>query len=176
MFCPQCSQQQASNEIRFCPRCGFPLSGVSQLLASGGNLPGVGDSTVKPKSSPRKQGYKQAFVLIMLCFVLAPLTGVINHFDTIPAVFFMAGLARLIYARWFQDGDPKLDQNLSRNAFVSPAASSQMNNANQSMYLPPGQSVPVNNFVPRRIDTAEIVERPSVTEHTTKLLETEPKS
>ena len=176
MFCPQCSQQQLSNEVRFCPRCGLPLTGVSLLLANGGNLPGLSDGTSNPKPSPRKQGYKQAFILIMLCFIFAPLTAMINHIDTVPAVFFMAGLARLIYARWFQEGDPKLDRNVPRNAFVPPAASSQMNNANQSVYLPPAQSMPVSTFTPRRIDTPEIVERPSVTEHTTKLLDTEPKS
>jgi hypothetical protein len=174
MYCPQCSQQQVSNEVRFCPRCGFPLGGVTHLLANGGNLPGV--ETGKPKSSPRKQGYKQAAILIMLMFVLAPLTSMINHLDTLPAVFFLAGLARLIYARWFQDGDPTPQLNAPRNAFTPQSFSSQIGNPNQSMYLPPGQGTPVTGFAPRRVDTAEIVERPSVTEHTTKLLEPEPKS
>jgi len=176
MFCPQCSQQQVSNEVRFCPRCGFPQSGVSHLLANGGNLPGIADPSAKPKPSPRKQGYKQAAILIMLMFILAPLTSMLNHLDTLPAVFFMAGIARLIYARWFQDGDPNPPLNAPRNTFTPQSFSSQPGNPNQSVYLPPGQGTPVNSFAPRRIDTAEIVERPSVTEHTTRLLESEPKS
>lgn len=35
MYCPQCSQQQATGEMRFCSRCGFPLKIVSQLVANG---------------------------------------------------------------------------------------------------------------------------------------------
>jgi len=167
MFCPQCSQQQSSNEVRFCSRCGLPLSGVSLLLSNGGNLPGVSEGPGKPELSPRKKGYRQAFILIMLCFVLAPLAGAFRLFEPMPGVFFLAGLARLIYARYFEEAEsnPKPAQPLS----------GQINPGFQSTYLPP-QSVPVNNFPPKRIDTAEIVERPSVTEHTTKLLEQEPQS
>ncbi|HYG80061.1 MAG TPA: hypothetical protein VD861_06720, partial [Pyrinomonadaceae bacterium] len=33
MYCPRCSQQQASEEVRFCSRCGFQLGVVKELLA-----------------------------------------------------------------------------------------------------------------------------------------------
>jgi predicted amidophosphoribosyltransferase len=36
MFCPKCNQQQASDEMRFCARCGFPLSAVADLIAHNG--------------------------------------------------------------------------------------------------------------------------------------------
>ena len=32
MFCPKCGHQQISNDTRFCSRCGFTLSFVSELL------------------------------------------------------------------------------------------------------------------------------------------------
>ena len=32
MFCPRCGQEQISDEMRFCSRCGFQLTGVSELL------------------------------------------------------------------------------------------------------------------------------------------------
>lgn len=32
MFCPQCAHEQISNDTRFCSRCGFSLSLVSELL------------------------------------------------------------------------------------------------------------------------------------------------
>jgi len=33
MYCPKCSQQQVSDDIRFCPRCGFQLDAVKGLFA-----------------------------------------------------------------------------------------------------------------------------------------------
>lgn len=32
MFCPKCSQQQVSDSVRFCSRCGFRLNAVKELL------------------------------------------------------------------------------------------------------------------------------------------------
>jgi hypothetical protein len=32
MFCPKCSQSQPAEDLRFCPRCGFPLAGVQELV------------------------------------------------------------------------------------------------------------------------------------------------
>ena len=34
MYCPRCSQQQVSEETKFCSRCGLPLGLVSELLAA----------------------------------------------------------------------------------------------------------------------------------------------
>jgi hypothetical protein len=34
MFCPKCSQQQSSEEARFCSRCGLQLGVVKALLAA----------------------------------------------------------------------------------------------------------------------------------------------
>ncbi len=33
MFCPKCSQQQPAEDLRFCPRCGFPLRDVRGPVA-----------------------------------------------------------------------------------------------------------------------------------------------
>ena len=32
MFCPKCSQSQPAEDLRFCPRCGFPLLAVQELV------------------------------------------------------------------------------------------------------------------------------------------------
>lgn len=32
MFCPKCSQPQSSEEARFCPRCGFPVGAVREMV------------------------------------------------------------------------------------------------------------------------------------------------
>ena len=36
MFCPKCSQEQLSADLRFCSRCGFRLEAVGELLATDG--------------------------------------------------------------------------------------------------------------------------------------------
>ncbi len=35
MYCPNCGQQQVSEEMRFCSRCGLALSGLAEWLAGG---------------------------------------------------------------------------------------------------------------------------------------------
>jgi hypothetical protein len=37
MFCPKCGHQQSTETMRFCSRCGLPLDGVGDLLASSDN-------------------------------------------------------------------------------------------------------------------------------------------
>ena len=34
MFCPQCGHRQASNDVRFCARCGLSLGLVTDILAN----------------------------------------------------------------------------------------------------------------------------------------------
>ncbi len=51
MYCPQCSQPQLSEEMRFCSRCGFSLSGVKELVAAGGET--TSPAPKKRKKRPR---------------------------------------------------------------------------------------------------------------------------
>ena len=80
MYCPQCGQQQLSDNLRFCSRCGFPLEAVLQILATGGMLP-----TLTPKGtaepSPRRKGVKQGALMMLLGVILVPLLGVLNSFN-----------------------------------------------------------------------------------------------
>lgn len=42
MYCPKCSHQQASEDVRFCSRCGFQLDNVREFLANEGTRePGI---------------------------------------------------------------------------------------------------------------------------------------
>ncbi len=43
MYCPRCGQQQISDEMKFCSRCGLPMSGLAEwltLAAAKGDPPG----------------------------------------------------------------------------------------------------------------------------------------
>lgn len=182
MFCPQCGQQQVSGEVRFCSRCGLPLNIIAEVLAAGGALPssalamhGVG------KLSPRQRGVRQGAMLMLSTMLLVPLMAIITSFITggeeffIPIVAiscFVGGLLRIIYALMFEEKfSPGVPVAVPQ--YVPPGMPAQMNAAaaTHNAALPPRQSTPVPSFMqPRRGNTAELVHPPSVTDHTTRLL------
>lgn len=192
MHCPQCGQQQVSNELRFCSRCGFPLGGVMELVANGGVLPqphspSVMDST--PKASPRRKGVQQGAALVFLAAVLTPLFAVLHEYLRFPEIFialsavigFIGGTLRVIYALIFEEGAQKvvyLNPNKQQPLFSpyqQPAAQPRpLADVSRVRPLPPQAASPAPNW--RRPDTAELVKNPpSVTENTTRLLDKQDK-
>jgi len=171
MYCPQCGQQQVSDELRFCSRCGFQLQGVMQLLNAGGELPGLSKGEQRRRRSPRREGVRQGVLLMFVAMVLAPLANFIGKGgEVLPATFIMLGLMRLLYAVIFQESEASMKKRQAQPPYAPPAKPQQMNAARGGA-LPPAQSVPVSSYAQRRVETAEIVQPPSVTENTTKLLE-----
>src|SRR6185436_10621084 len=71
MYCPKCGQQQISDEMRFCSRCGLALSGLAEWLAGGG-LPAQRNVEVQQVSadSPRRKGIRRAAKLMFFSGVL----------------------------------------------------------------------------------------------------------
>jgi len=53
MYCPKCSQQQISDNIRYCSRCGFPLNVVVDLLAYDGVLAALEMKGKQQELTPR---------------------------------------------------------------------------------------------------------------------------
>src|SRR2546422_5304487 len=80
MFCLRCGQQQATDTLRFCSRCGFPLEGAMVLLAHGGMLPRYEPTDQEKKNSPRRKGVKQGVLLMLIGAVIVPLLGVFAGF------------------------------------------------------------------------------------------------
>jgi hypothetical protein len=175
MHCPQCGQQQVSDVIRFCSRCGFPLEGVTQVLANGGMLPFYSAETVSTEISPRRKGVKQGGLLFLLGVLAVPALGVlygwtdINVFGFLCALaavfFFIGGPLRVLYAALFEEGAKR---SYVSNSYLPPATPAQMRVPMRNSALPP----PAVNSAPgwRRRDTGELVRPASVTEHTTRLL------
>jgi hypothetical protein len=175
MHCPQCGQQQISGEVRFCKSCGFPLAGVMELLASGGISPTIEKESHKPRQSPRRQGIRQGFILLFIFVVSVPLYGLIGEqIMALPPLFLIAGLMRILYAIIFQEGAPRKKKQVGSLPDVAPSTIDQLGTVARGTALPPAQSVPVTAFNARRVDTREMVNPPSVTEHTTKLLNESP--
>ncbi len=173
MYCPRCGQQQVSDELRFCSRCGFQLDGVTELLSTGGVLPGLEKRGGHRRRSPRYEGVRQGTLIMFIAMVLVPLANIVRPYgEVVPVMLIMAGLMRILYAAIFQEGaasQKKRDSELSKYAST---ALPHHPSGTRAGRLPPSQSVPVENHVARRVETAEILTKPpSVTEHTTKLLE-----
>jgi len=171
MHCPHCGQQQISGEVRFCKSCGFSLNGVRELLATGG-ISSLIEESHKPSASPRRKGVRQGVILLFIMMVLTPLTMVLgNQGKFLIPMFLMAGLMRILYAVIFQEAAPrKKQQQLNTLSDVAPNTIDALGAATRGTALPPAQNVPVTAFNARRVDTREMVKPPSVTEHTTKLL------
>src|SRR5882724_4015670 len=178
MYCPQCGQPQATDSMRYCARCGLPLEGAMVLLSHGGMLPHYESASGTPKASPRRIGVKQGALLMLVGAVLVPLLGIFSSFapGRISVAFeffaaaaailcFVGGPLRMLFAALFEEGAP-------HKQFTMP-----------SSYPPPAIPPPVRlatlpqaNADPQlgwraRAQTAEFNQPPSVTDHTTRLLE-----
>jgi hypothetical protein len=179
MFCPQCGQQQVTGVIRFCSRCGFPLDGVIQLLSTGGVLPAYRASDEPVPISPRKKGVKQGGLLILLGAVIVPILVMFDSFShgstfleilaALAAIIcFIGGPLRMLYAAVFEEGAPK-----PIRAYGPPAPMhmpQQFGPHVQTPALPPPVARPQPSWRNRPV-TAELVNPPSVTENTTRLLD-----
>ena len=178
MYCPQCGQQQVSDSLRFCSRCGFPLEGVIHLLGSGGTLPVYQQFAGSNEMSPRRKGVRQGAVLFLAGAVLVPVLGVINGFTHGPnlldilvplaaIVFFVGGLMRMLFAALFEEGASAQSQMYS--SYAPPPIPGQVSIPHQASALPPA---PASTATWRpRPNTSEIRQPSSVTEHTTRLLD-----
>ena len=181
MFCPQCGQQQVSGVVRFCSRCGFPMDGVIQLLGTGGILPAYRTSDEPVPVSPRRKGVKQGATLLLLGIVLVPILGMFASFAGGTFLEILAGLAaiicfiggplRMLYAAVFEEGAPP--KPIGHYGPPMPMhVPQQFAPHAQSPALPPPPARSPGAWR-RRPNTAELVNPPSVTENTTRLLDKE---
>lgn len=178
MHCPKCGQQQVSEEIRFCSRCGFQMAGVSQLIANNGEMPALTESK---GISPRRRGVYQGIFFFLLAFLVVPILTMITiaiEAEPIAVVvasvlFTVGGLLRIAYALMFESGQasatPIEGAGFAANFFGK---------TKDVPALPPERSVPADVYAPpvsgRWLDTNDLAKTPgSVTDSTTKLLERE---
>ena len=178
MYCPHCGQQQITEVVRFCSRCGFPLEGVMQLLATGGTLPAY---AAGPRvASPRKKGVRQGAGLLLLGALIVPLLGILASFGggrigtlfelltaMAAVICFAGGILRMLYAGLFEDGAPK-QPHIVMPYYAPPVPSALP--ADRSAALPPKPAAYQGAWL-QRPNTAELVRPPSVTENTTRLLD-----
>src|SRR5438132_1169690 len=179
MHCPQCGQQQVSEITRFCSRCGFPLEGVMHVLASGGMIPMAQQGAAPPtESSPRRKGVKQGATLLLLGVLMVPALGILYGFTDVnlfafftaisAILFFVGGPLRMLYAAIFEEGAHRPAFQQPQQQYRAPVLPPQPL-SHVPHVLPPAAANAMGGW--RRPNTAELVNRPSVTENTTRLLD-----
>jgi hypothetical protein len=180
MYCPRCGQQQISNEIKFCSRCGFPLTLVTEVLENGGFLPQLAELSKKGKLPDRKTGLKIGLVwFLLLLFILTPLFAIadIEELAAASAVLgFMGGALMMIFSLLFLKKENPLvyDRSMIANENIAPQF---LSGKNRQTALPPQQTQPAESYMPpaghwKAPETGDLVPH-SVTDNTTKLLNKE---
>jgi hypothetical protein len=178
MFCPQCAQQQVSETVRYCSRCGFLLEGVSAVVASGGQLPMRYVQSASRELSPRSKGVRQGALLMLSTFLVVPIVAILTvSINAAPHIFvpivaigcFVGGLLRMLYALMMEDATAAIDS--SQLASYAPPPPPQLENRHP-VASAQASFTPAQAWKPRP-NTAEIFTPPSVTENTTRLLNKE---
>lgn len=185
MHCPSCGQQQASEETKFCSRCGLPLSLVAEVVAQGGYLPQLAQLTEKP---PPKLFNKKNGVFFSICWFIfftlfaTSFFGILNGPDELIALMAITGvfgsmiflLGSLIFlqsskASWA--GKPAFPP-----AQMPPMPATLHGRPTAGMALPPQQTQPAADYRSPGVgawrDTNDL-QPTSVTEGTTRLLDQE---
>lgn len=171
MHCPRCGQQQVTEEIKYCSRCGFPLGLVLEILLHGGSLPQLADLKENKTWLTRKNGV--VFALLWLIFFLPVCTiifgGIFGNeiLGGITAVIGIFGSLMILIA------STVLLKPAPQTYF--PPANTQGLHGGTPNALPPQQTQPAQDFIPplgawKDPKTGELITPASVTDSTTKLL------
>src|SRR5215207_2229684 len=163
MYCPKCGQQQISDEMRFCSRCGLALSGLAEWVAGGG-VPGKrkNKALVSP-SFPRRKRSRTA-KLMFFSGALFPVFLVFSLIVddggpmAIPFILFFVSLVIMIYKRLFSDKTPSVNNQDAQT--VSLGSMSAQGS------LPPASNISMPAAGRHQVRTNELAQPPSVTEHT----------
>lgn len=172
MYCPNCGQQQISEEMRFCSRCGLALTGLAEWLA-GGSLPVLRqtDEAQTPEISPRRKNIRRAAKLMFLSGVLFPVfLGISLAVDEggpmfLPFFVFFVSLVWMLYARLFMDNTPRVTYQAPQTTVLGPVSGRGA--------LPSANTTSIPNAGRPRVRTNELAQPPSVTENTTRFLDNE---
>jgi hypothetical protein len=180
MYCPRCSQQ-ASDEVRFCSRCGLPLDAVAELVERGGLVDAerVGAGGETGALTPRQRGTRKG-TLIMVAGLMF---GILAIFLTLykedffvlmlpAAIVLTIGVMRMLYGMLLEDDSARRKDTKKGIKPARDKARDELTRANsRAAELPPARAVPANAFTNSRSDTSDMAAPPSITESTTRLLE-----
>jgi endogenous inhibitor of DNA gyrase (YacG/DUF329 family) len=171
MYCPNCGQQQISEEMRFCSRCGLALTGLAEWLAGGSVPVRQTEQAEIPVTSPRRKHVRRALKLmfssgvLFVIFLAISIAAEEGGPMVIPFFVLFVSLVWLLYARLFMDNTPRVNYQAPQTTVSGsiPARGS----------LPAANTTSIPNVGRQQVRTNELAQPPSVTEHTTRFFDNE---
>jgi hypothetical protein len=169
MYCPQCGQQQIADNLNFCSRCGLPINEVAKWLEGNASLATSKKGTPLKSHSARRKGIRRGAKLMFISCVLFPIFFLlVIVFDSpipllVPFTIFLAGLSQMLYSRIFGDDSPSIKTEQTQ--------SSKLGSMLGNKILPSVSGMWIKRTAEPQFQTAELIKPPSITEHTTTLLD-----
>jgi hypothetical protein len=181
MFCPRCSREQASEEVRFCNGCGFHLVDVAEALRNEGLVA----RSVIPETQALKKSVMKALVVMSLSAIFFLLTLILGtpepsyfvQFNlSVGILCYLFGLGWIAHSFWRQSKEVSHHmEERGSHRVPDKAQSLEGRHRKSAPHLnEPDLSrlVDANTVFGDEPKTSDLMERPpSVTEGTTKLLE-----
>ena len=140
MYCPKCGHQQVSDDMRFCSRCGFQLTGVAELLTT--NELGAPAAGQLEKRAPRVS--RRGARLLFFSIVSSPIFSYFfAFFSILPYPYSSRSFSSLpglptSHIKWIF-GENLLPENQKWTGLSS---------ARKEQYLPPAQEIPAPGSLP----------------------------
>jgi hypothetical protein len=110
-----------------------------------------------------------------LTLVVALLTAINDGFalfGILPVLCFVIGFLRVLHGVFLTDKRARSVKGAASQSHLNPMPARQASAARSPELLPP-RVAPIQNFTAQRAQTAEMIQPPSVTENTTRLLDEE---
>ena len=168
MYCPKCGQSQSSDQIRFCSRCGVDFDQVANLIERDSNKP----SLDRDRSLLKHLLAMAMYILVAILAITGwgewsgPQGTQVRAFAVILSVLTFV----FLFSRPLRQMIHKLLPDKCEQVNSSRPIEERRSGIDVPA-LPPAQSVPWTGRYQQRVNTAEMVPQPSITEHTTALLE-----
>src|SRR4028119_1399817 len=180
MYCPKCSQQQVSDEIRFCPRCGFQLEAVKSLLAGNQDLSVVTEAKPQAQFTPISKRDVILGATVMLIgaisialLMISTVTGTPLQAVIIPLLLIWVVIVSvlLLFGHTVREVANLFSKDAASKSQDSSDLITDVSASARQQALPPVQSTPIMGLGSWRIKTAKLAQPQSITEHTTDLLD-----
>jgi hypothetical protein len=182
MFCPRCSKEQFSDEVRFCKSCGFPLIDVAEALKNDGLV----ERNVIPITKDLKKSVTKVLVIMTLSTIFFLLTLILGtpepsyfvQFNMLVGILcYFFGVVWITHSFWRKSKEiPRYVDVQGRHLVLDKTQSLEDRRRQEStprLNEPDlSRMVDADMLAGKDAKTGELIERPpSVTEGTTRLLE-----
>ncbi|HET6891671.1 MAG TPA: hypothetical protein VFH31_11260 [Pyrinomonadaceae bacterium] len=150
---------------------------MRELIATGG-VPAEREpegGRLSPAFRGVRKGVWVILVGVLMTLVIGLLTAADDDFAVLlflPLLCFVVGFVRVLYGVFLENRAPRGKKD-SDQPQVPPVRPPQAISAARNLELPPVRVPPATAFTEKQVKTAEIVQPPSVTENTTRLLDEE---